>query len=60
MPLKFFFGYNITIDNCHKCHIETINDPNNGQYFWINRRYLAIETKLYWQAILDKCKDSLT
>ena len=27
----------ITIDNCHKCDLETINDPNNSQYFWINR-----------------------
>ena len=30
----------ITIGNCHKCDTETINDPNNGQYFWINRRDL--------------------
>ena len=50
----------ITIDNCHKCDIETINDPNNSQYFWINRRNLEIETKRNWQAIFDKCKDSST
>ena len=25
-------------DNCYKCDLETINDPNNSQYFWINRR----------------------
>ena len=50
----------ITIDNCHKCDLETINDPNNSQYFWINRRDLEIETKRNWQAIFDKCKDSLT
>ena len=49
----------ITIDNCHKCDIETINDPNNSQYFWINRRDLEIESKRNWQAIFDKCKDSL-
>ena len=24
----------ITIGNCHKCDLETINDPNNSQYFW--------------------------
>ena len=36
------------------------NDPNNSQYFWINRRDLEIETKRNWQAIFDKCKDSST
>ena len=50
----------ITIDNCHKCDIETINDPNNSQHFWINRRDLEIETKRNWQAIFDKYKDLLT
>ena len=35
----------ITMDNCYKCDLETINDPNNSQYFWINRRDLEIETK---------------
>ena len=49
----------ITIDNCNKCNIETINDPNNSQYFWINGRDLEIEIKRNWQAIFDKCKDSL-
>ena len=48
----------ITIDNCHKCHLETITDANNSQYFWINKRDLAIESKRSWQAIFDKCKDS--
>ena len=23
----------ITIDNCYECDLETINDPNNSQYF---------------------------
>ena len=50
----------ITIDNCYKCDLETINDPNNSQYFWINRRDLEIETKSNWQAIFNKCKDSST
>ena len=50
----------ITINNCYKCDLETINDPNNSQYFWINRRDLEIETKRNWQAIFDKCKDSST
>ena len=48
----------ITTDNCHKCNIETINDPNNSQYFWINRRDLETESKCNWQAIFNKCKDS--
>ena len=49
----------ITIDNCYKCDLETIIDPNNSQYFWINRRDLEIESKGNWQVIFDKCKDSL-
>ena len=48
----------ITIDNCDKCDLETINDPNNSQCFWINRRDLEIETKSNWQVIFDKYKDS--
>ena len=61
----FFLGHNIkmleiTIDNCYKCDLETIIDPNNSQYFWINRRDLEIETKRNWQVIFDKYKDLLT
>ena len=26
----------ITIDNCYKCDLETINDPNNNQYFGLS------------------------
>ena len=48
----------ITIDNCHQCNLETTNDSNNSQHFWINRRDLEIERKCNWQAIFDKCKDS--
>ena len=50
----------ITIDNCYKCNLETINDPNNSQYFWINIRDLEIETKRNWQVIFDKNKDLST
>ena len=62
---KKFFLHNIrmlkiTIDNCQKCNLETIIDPNNSQYFWINRRDLEIETKRNWQVIFDKYKDLLT
>ena len=46
----------ITIDNCYKSDLEAINDPNNGQYFWIKRRDLETETKHNWQVIFDKYK----
>ena len=35
----------ITINNCHKCDLETIIDSNNSQDFWINRRDLETESK---------------
>ena len=41
-------------------NLETINNPNNNQYSWINRRELEIETKRNWQVIFDKYKDLLT
>ena len=50
----------ITIDSCYKCDLETTNDPNNSQYFWIDRRDFEIETKCNWQVILDKYKDLST
>ena len=50
----------ITIDNCYECDLETINDPNNSQYFWINRGDFEIETKRNWQVIFDKYKDLST
>ena len=50
----------ITIDNCYKCDLETINVPNNSQYFWINKRDFEIETKRNWQVIFDKYKDLST
>ena len=46
----------ITIDNCHKCYLETIIDPNNSEDFWINRRDLKIESKRNWQASLISVK----
>ena len=30
----------ITRNNCYKCDLETTTDPNNSQYFLINRRDL--------------------
>ena len=50
----------ITRDNCYQCDLEIINDPNNSQYFWINRRDLEIETKPNWQVIFDNYKDLST
>ena len=50
----------ITIHNCHKYNLETITDPNNSQYFWINRRDLEIESKRNRQVIFDKYEDSLS
>ena len=50
----------ITIDNCYKCDLETINDLNNSQCFWINRKDLEIETKRNWQVIFYKHKDLST
>ena len=47
----------MTIGNAYKCDLETINDPNNSQYFWINCRDLEIETKRNWQVIFDNYKD---
>ena len=46
----------ITIDNSQKCALETIIDPNNSQYFWINRTDLEIESKRNWQVIFDSIK----
>ena len=46
----------ITIENCHKCDLETINDQNNNQYFSINRRDLEIESKRNWRATIQLVK----
>ena len=50
----------ITLDNCNKCDLETINGPIKNQYFWNNRRDLEIETKLNWQVLFDEYKDLST
>ena len=47
----------ITSCNCYKCDLETIIQPNDSQYFLINRRDLEIERKRNWQVIFGKCKD---
>ena len=48
----------MSIDNCHKCDLETIIDSNNSQDFWINRRDLETESENNQQTIFDKYKDS--
>ena len=58
-------GYNtrmleITIGNCNKWDLETLNDPNDSQYFWINRIDFEIEAKRNWQTIFGKYKDLST
>ena len=50
----------IAIDKCYKCDLETIKNPTNSQYFWVNRRNSEIKTKRNWQVIFDKYKDLLT
>ena len=50
----------ITIGNCYKCDLGTINDPNNSKYFLINRRDFEIETKRNWQVTFDKYKNLST
>ena len=49
----------ITTENCHKCNLKVVIDPNHSQYFWINRGDIEIERKRNWQVIFDKCEDSL-
>ena len=50
----------IAIDNCYKCDLGTVNDPNISQCFWINRGDCEIETKRNWAIIFDKYKDLST
>ena len=42
----------ITKKNCNKCDLETIIDPSDSQYFWINRRDWKAESEGNWQNIL--------
>ena len=45
-----------TIGNCYKCDLETINGPNNNQYFWINRKDLEIEINVTGKLYLISIK----
>ena len=46
----------ITIYNYYKCNLETINDPNNSQYFWINRRDLELKLNVTGKLFLISIK----
>ena len=58
--LLFFFSrhnirmLDITRKNFCKCDLETIIDPNDSQYFWVNLKYLEVETKHNWWNIFNK------
>ena len=56
----FFLVYikmlEITRKNCYKCDLETIIDPNDSQYFWVNRKDLEVESDVAnWAQTFDKC-----
>ena len=50
----------ITSDDCNRCDLETVNDPHDSQYVWINWRDLENKTNLDWRHIFNKYKDSST
>ena len=50
----------ITRKNCYKCDLETIIDPNDSQYFWVNLKDFEVETKRNWRNIFNKHGDSST
>ena len=50
----------ITRKNCYKCDLETIIDPNDSQYFWVNLKDFEVETKRNWRNIFNKHRNSST
>ena len=46
----------ITIYNYYKCNLETINNPNNSQCFWINRRDLELKLNVTGKLFLISIK----
>ena len=46
----------ITIDNCYKCDLETINDPNNSHDFWINKDILNLKLNVTGKLFLISLK----
>ena len=45
-----------TIDNCYKCDLETINDPNNSQYFGLIEDILKLKLNVTGQLFLISLK----
>ena len=50
----------ITRKNCYKCDLETIIDPNDSQYFWVNLKDFEVETERNWRNIFNKHGNSST
>ena len=50
----------ITRKNCYKCDLETIIDPNDSQYFWVNLKDFEVETERNWWNIFNKHGNSWT
>ena len=50
----------ITRKNCYKCNLETIIDPNDSQYFWVNLKDFEVETERNWRNIFNKHGNSST
>ena len=65
--IVFFFNFlvyikilKITRKNCYKCDLETIIDPNDSQYFWVNLKDFEVETERNWRNIFNKYGNSST
>ena len=43
----------ITIDNCYKCDLEAINDPNNSQLFFVDYQNGSEMYKWYQVLVQD-------
>ena len=50
----------ITRKKCYKCDLETIIDPYDSQYFWVNKRDFEVETECNRRNIFNKHENSLT
>ena len=50
----------ITRKNCYKCDLETIIDPNDSQYFWVNLKDFEVEIERNWRNIFNKHGNSST
>ena len=46
----------ITIDNCHKCNIETIIDPNNSDIFGLIEEIYKLKANITGKLFLISVK----